>query len=120
MTSPDKTYQTDCSIEINREDPETVSANAEKVSIKPQTKGHKYKFGGEYSQIMPRDFYFVLYFGIPTIGVSFDLTHSADLRVTASNPTLRNGDMFEYEGLFMPGDHLYVRWERATQSLSHA
>ncbi len=118
MTSADKKYQVDCTVKVNEDDPDAMQASAEEVSIKPHKKEHTYTFGGEYSQIMPKDFFFVLYFGDPTIGVSLELTHTPDLRINATIPNLRNGDMFEYEGLFMPGDHLYVRWESVSSSVS--
>ncbi len=115
LTSADKKYDINCKIEVSPEDPEAVDAKADKISIKPHKKDRVDKCGGEYSQLMPKDYFFVLYFGTPTIDVSFDVTHSSDLRISASKPTLRNGNMFEYEGLQMPGDHLYVRWETIKQ-----
>jgi hypothetical protein len=80
--------------------------------IKPNKSGQKYKVFAKYNVRMPGEFFYVFNFGGPTIDVSIHLESPNNLEFQASPGTSQVGGHYQYERLFMPGEHITIKWWR--------
>src|SRR5438874_10810139 len=46
-----------------------------------------------------------------TIGVTVTIEHPQTLEVAAAQTPAHEGNVWRYERLFMPGDHISIRWK---------
>ncbi len=119
FTAKEKTYSVPMEPKQKEDDPGVLEVWGKKQSISPTHSENPYRVGGEYSMLIPKNFYAVLHFGSPTIGAIFSFEYPSDrLEVSASLPTIRIEDQWIYDSLFMPGDHLNIRWKEIQHSAS--
>jgi len=83
------------------------------IKIKPEKSNERYWFSSEYSCEYPTRLGFhAQNFGYPTIGFTLKLRGKpSNLLVTAGEATKQTENEWVYEQLFMPGDHIQIRWE---------
>ena len=73
--------------------------------------GISYRFDGKCAVSCPLSFY-CAHFGYPTIGVTVKIEHPQTLEVDAAPTPSHEGNVWRYERLFMPGDHINIRWRQ--------
>lgn len=94
-----------------KSDPEVVEASGEEIEIYPATKGITYVFGSKFTLLYPREFFHMMHFNVPTIGVEIEVIAPDGYKVTASGTSEHAGNVWIYDRLFMPGEHVDFRWE---------
>lgn len=83
------------------------------IKIKPEKSNEHYWFSSEYScEYSSKLDFHALNFGYPTVGFTLKLREKPDnLFVSAGEATKQTENEWVYEQLFMPGDHIQIRWE---------
>ncbi len=98
-------------------EPEVEEFEGDKVMIGPERDGVRYRFGASYTMRFSRGFtsgFILQNFGYPTIGVTVRVKGKPDnLTVTASPADKQSAGEWIYSRLFMPGDHIQLRWNEA-------
>jgi hypothetical protein len=102
----------DIALKPKSDDTEVLEAEAGPIDIEPSAKGISYRFSGKFSLVYPEEFFYAVHVGTPTIGMRIEITPPKGFRVTASQTPTSTEDVWEYERLFMPGEHIDFRWER--------
>jgi hypothetical protein len=97
---------------LKADDPRVLEAVARKVSILPARKGTTYKFGSKFSMTYPEEFFYAVHVGVPTIGMTIEVASPPGFEVSASPTPTCAQNIWVYDKLFMPGEHVDVRWER--------
>jgi hypothetical protein len=83
------------------------------VKIPP---GQKRRFKYEYTTQYPISLgYYFQNFQYPTIGLALTVKHPATLAITASPAEFQSVGEWRYTKLFMPQDHMDIRWEKRTK-----
>jgi hypothetical protein len=95
-----------------KEDLEVLEAKADDVEIEPLAKKISYKFGSKLSLTYPLEFFHAIHVGAPTIGMRVEVKAPSGFRVTASKASINVGNVWQYNRLFMPEEHVNIRWER--------
>jgi hypothetical protein len=106
----EKSYEWRPALESKKDDPFVVQGFADPVEIQPASKGISYRFGGKCAVSYPLSFCYTQHFGYPTIGVTVTIDYPQTLEVHAAPTPAHEGNVWRYESLFMPGDHLNIRW----------
>ena len=102
----------------SKEDPDVRFFEGPIVKIPPEQGGHNISFRAEYSIVRPVPAFHVQHFVLPTTGLTLILKSPPDLKVTASPADAQpRADEWIYKRLFMPGEHLEIRWEDVKQSI---
>lgn len=106
----DPQYGQDAVLTPDPKEPKALAYKGKPIRIAPDgVCGLKY----EYRVQRPfRSGVFSLYFKYPTIGLSLTVKSSDKLRITASQENFVCSGEWRYDKLFMPGDHIDIRWER--------
>jgi hypothetical protein len=87
-------------------------AAGDKLKIAPTSDSERYRFYATYSVTYPFEIYFAQHFGRPTIGVELTIEKPDDLVAFARDAQNHQGSHWVYNILFMPGDHINIRWEK--------
>ncbi len=111
LVSPEKSYKSQPNLEPEKDDPCVLQGLGEAVRIQPASKGVSYRFSGKCSVKYPLSFYYAQHFGYPTIGVTVTIVAPASIDVSATPTPAHEGNIWRYEKLFMPGDHINLRWK---------
>lgn len=106
----EKSYEWRPVLESKKDDPFVVQGFADPVEIQPASKGISYRFGGKCAVSYPLSFCYTQHFGYPTIGVTVTSDYPPTLEVHAAPTPAHEGNVWRYESLFMPGDHINIRW----------
>jgi hypothetical protein len=93
-------------------DIEVLEAKAGPINIEPDSKKISYRFSHKLSLSYPLEFFHAIHVGTPTIGMTLEVVPPKGFRVTASQTPTCTDNIWQYDGLFMPGDHKDFRWER--------
>jgi hypothetical protein len=101
-----------------RKDDEVMIWEGPSVGIPPATSGLKTVFTAAYSVTRPLPDFHTQHFVQPTIGFSLRVRKKpVDLKVTASPADPPHcQDQWIYKQLFMPGEHIEMRWEQCKDS----
>jgi len=94
------------------DDIEVLEAKAGHVNIEPSSKNISYRFSSGFSLLYPLEFFHAVHVGTPTIGMRIEVFPPEGFRVTASQTPTCTENIWQYDGLFMPGQHVDIRWER--------
>jgi hypothetical protein len=94
------------------DDIEVLETKAETVKIKPSNKDISYRFSTKFSLIYPLEFFHAVHVGTPTIGMRVEVVPPEGFRITASQTPTCAENIWQYNQLFMPGEHVDIRWER--------
>ena len=97
-------------------DPEVLEAEAGTTDIEPSSKNISYRFTNKFSLIYPQEFFYAVHVGTPTIGMRIEVVPPKGFKVTASHTPTCTDNIWQYDKLFMPGEHVDVRWERETSN----
>jgi len=97
-----------------REDTDSLRASGDHVAIQPRSTGVRYRVFQKYflKPSVPLD---ITAFGKPTIGVTVIVDHPETLRcrlVAMAPTTVHIGNRWELRQLFMPGEHITLKWEK--------
>ena len=79
-------------------------------TIKPQKSGNRYRVYLKYSVVTPEEFYHVIAFAAPTIGVTLCVEGPPWLEIQAPPGDRQLEGRWEYSRLFMTEQHLNIRW----------
>jgi hypothetical protein len=102
-----------------RDEPGVMVVHGKRVKIPPASeRRHKYRFTAKYEVVYPENYSDVVVFTLPTIGVVLEVECPNNLRFTASPADMETPNRWEYKRLFLSGDHVRFRWERAQTSPS--
>jgi len=112
LISSEKNYLWHPKLEPKNDEPEVLQGFAEVVKIQPASKGVSYRYSGKCSLQYPLSFYYAQHFGYPTIGVTVTIECPASFEASAAPTPAHEGNVWRYERLFMPGDHINIRWKR--------
>src|SRR5438445_8817459 len=110
LVSSEKNYLWHPKLEPKKDEPWVLQGFADAVKIQPESKGISYRYCGKCSLKYPQSFYYAQHFGYPTIGVTVTIDHPDSFDVDAAPTPAHEGNIWRYEGLFMPGDHINIRW----------
>ncbi len=81
------------------------------ATIKPENSGKRYFFSASYTVEYPDHWFHVQNFGHPTIGASLEVNSKpADLEITATPGSTQTLTTWTYQRLFMPEEHIQIRW----------
>lgn len=86
------------------------------VKIPPvaQSIGRSYRFRARYETVQPTTFSELISFNLPTIGVSLEVTNAPknySFHVTPEADLIGH-NRWEFKRLFLPGEHIRIRWDR--------
>src|SRR5262249_29910191 len=84
-----------------------------RIRIRPNSKassGIWYRIAANYSIVTPREYSDVIAFGAPVIGVTV-YCDSPNFDFSAADATRYTKDRWEFDTLFLGGEHIRVRWE---------
>ena len=110
LVSSEKSYRWCPQLKPKSDDPWVIQGFAESVKIQPASRGITYRYSGKCSFTYPRTFYYAQHFGYPTIGVTITVECPPSFEIGAPPTPMHEGNVWKYEGLFMPGDHINIRW----------
>src|SRR5207244_12547597 len=116
LISSEKSYEWRPALNATEDEPFVLQGLADPVKIQPASKGFSYRFGGKCAVSYPAAFYYAQHFAYPTIGVTVTIEHPQTLEVAAAQTPAHEGNVWRYERLFMPGDHISIRWKASTAS----
>ena len=111
LISSEKSYEWRPALNATEDEPFVLQGLADPVKIQPASKGFSYRFGGKCAVSYPAAFYYAQHFAYPTIGVTVTIEHPQTLEVDAAPTPAHEGNVWRYERLFMPGDHINIRWK---------
>jgi len=112
LVSSEKSHLWHPEMKPKPDDPWVLQGIADPVKIQPASKGISYRYGGKCSLNYPLSFYYAQHFGYPTIGVTVTIECSPNFEVDSAPTPAHEGNVWRYEGLFMPGDHINIRWKQ--------
>ena len=112
LLSTQENYERPATFEPSGGDEEVLQANGKRVRIRPAVEGVVYTFGSNFSVLYPSEFFNILHFRFPTIGVRLEVEAPEGFKITATSTPRQAGKTWQYDGLFMPGEKLFIRWER--------
>jgi hypothetical protein len=110
LVSSEKSYKWEPKLEPCKDDPWVLQGFGEAVKIQPASKGVSYRFSGRCSVKYPSSFYYSQHFAYPTIGVTVTISAPESIDVSAAPTRAHEANIWRYEKLFMPGDHVNLRW----------
>lgn len=113
LVSEQQTYGFVPSLTYKADDPLVLEAKGEEIDISPAAKGTTYKFGSKFSMLYPEEFFYAVHVGVPTIGMTIEVEPPEGFQVTASPTRTCAKNIWTYDKLFMPGEHVDIRWERS-------
>ncbi|PYT79887.1 MAG: hypothetical protein DMG40_14760 [Acidobacteria bacterium] len=112
LVSSEKNYAWRPTLQTKEDEPWVLQGFADPVEIQPASKGISYRFDGKCAVSYPLSFYYAQHFGYPTIGVTITIEYPETLEVDAAPTPSHEGNVWRYERLFMPGDHISIRWKQ--------
>lgn len=95
------------------DEPGVVEGYGKKIKLPPHNreKGMKYRIGGKYYFIVPEDYSDLFSFAGPTISVTAVAVEVPDdLEFIAPVGDVSTTKRWEYRRVFLPGEHIHVRW----------
>jgi hypothetical protein len=110
LVSSEKSYKWEPGLEPKKDDPWVLQGFGDAVRIQPASRGISYRFSGKCSVKYPSGFYYAQHFGYPTIGATVTIDSPESIEVSAAPTPAHEGNVWRYERLFMPGDHINFRW----------
>jgi len=110
LISSERSYEWRPALNAAEDEPFVLQGLADPVKIQPASNGFSYRFGGKCAVSYPVAFYYAQHFPYPTIGVTVTIEHPHTLEVDAAPTPAHEGKVWRYERLFMPGDHINIRW----------
>jgi hypothetical protein len=110
LLSHEKPYTIPGKLKEKPDEPGVLEVLGPEVKIRPSKEGARYIFSAKYSVVLPGEFYLWIFFGHPTIGAIVLVDAPELLLVSASPASIQSGRKWEYDNLFMPGEHLTIRW----------
>jgi hypothetical protein len=104
----------DLLVREKRDELGVMVALGKRIKIPPARKSkQRYRFTAKYEVVYPENYSDVVAFTWPTIGVVLEVECPKTLRFTASPADVETPNRWEYKRLFLSGDHVRFRWERA-------
>jgi len=105
-------YGKDTALRPNSDEPLMLEYHGESVRLRPdERRRFRYEYTTEYPASLG---YYFQHFKYPTIGFSLTVICPPNLDVTSAPTELHDKNCWRYPRLFMPGDHLNIRWEWKT------
>jgi hypothetical protein len=105
-------------IAVEKDDePGVMQALGVEVKIPPvhEALGRYYRFMVRYEAEYPDNYSDILSFELPTMSVVFETEHPPGFRLSATPPDVSTPNRWEYQRLFLPGEHIRYRWERVVE-----
>lgn len=112
LVSSEGNYTKTPSLQPKQDDPEVVEADGGRIQIQPSSKGLNYTFGTNFSMLYPMEFFLALNFSAPTIGVTIEVFPPEGFEITASATPTHTTNIWRYDKLFMPNEHIDLRWRK--------
>jgi hypothetical protein len=112
LISSERSYEWRPTLQSKEDEPSVLQGFADPVKIQPASKGISYRFDGKCAMSYPLSFYYAQHFGYPTIGVTVTIEHPQTLEIDPAPTPSHEGNVWRYERLFMPGDHISIRWKQ--------
>jgi hypothetical protein len=114
LISEQENYSRTPPLNDKADDPVVLEGDAGEIEIQPSKKGLTYRFGTKFSMVYPKEFFYSLHVGVPTIGITVEVDPPAGFEVTVSPTPICAKNLWKHDRLFMPGEHVDVRWQRST------
>lgn len=108
-------WQESTLLEEKDDEPGVLEAFGKKIKIPPHNceQGKTYKIGGKYFFVVPEDYSDLFSFFSPTINVTaIAVDVPQDLEFVAPLGDVSTTRRWEYRRVFLPGEHIHVRWFR--------
>jgi hypothetical protein len=118
LVSVQENYSVAPALAGKADDPVVLEAKGREVKIMPASQGITYRFGAKCSMIYPKEFFYALHVGHPTIGITVEVVPPTGFDVTASPTPTCTKNLWIYEKLFMPGEHVDIRWQQKSAALA--
>jgi hypothetical protein len=115
LISEARTYsEEEVAFKLKDDDIEVLESSVGPINIEPSIKNISYKFSTKVSLLYPLEFFHAIHVGTPTIGMYVEIIPPKGFRVTSgkSKKMSHAGNIWEYRDLFMPGEHVNIRWEK--------
>jgi hypothetical protein len=112
LLSEKETYCVVPELRPKKDDPQALEASAGELEIQPLSKGRTYRFGTKFSMIYPLEFFYAVHVGAPTIGMTIEVVPPEGFEVSVSPCPISTANIWKHDKLFMPGEHVDVRWEK--------
>ena len=93
-------------------EPGVIEAAAKKVKIPPHNLSRSlyYRFAGKYTLLVPQDHSDIVSLVGPTINVTITVDVPNDVEFVAPVADVATTKRWEYRRVFLPGEHIHVRW----------
>jgi len=95
-------------------DGSSIRVRGKEIWVHPRASGMEYRIFVRYV-VKPADSLYTTAMGMPTIGIMMSTECADALKVSIdamAKPTIDEGDRWECRQLFMPGEHVTLKWER--------
>jgi hypothetical protein len=112
LISEKDSYSVIPELKPKKDDPFALEASAGDIEIQPMSKGRTYRFGSNFSMIYPLEFFYAVHVGTPTITMTVEVVPLDGFEINASPCPIFTKNIWKHDKLFMPGEHIDVRWER--------
>jgi hypothetical protein len=108
------TYKLDGN-EISREkkdEPGVIEAYGSRIEIRPNRVegGIRYRVAAAYSMEFPEDYSDIFSFAGATVNTTITAEYPSDIEFVAPPADVNTMDRWEYHRLFLPAEHIHVRW----------
>jgi hypothetical protein len=98
-------------VQLEELEPGVQIAKPHKFMIRPSPTGVTYRVNGKH-KILSKHGHFITTMGRPTLTTSLRVNISDEYEGSATKADAQNGNYWEYNHIFMRGDHVTVRWRR--------
>jgi hypothetical protein len=97
-------------LQVSESEPGVVSCSGRKLKVRPRTEGFKYLITSKYKITTPPEASDIINFFGPAVGITVIADCPSELEFSAPAATLGGANRWEYRGIFLPGQHVHVRW----------
>jgi hypothetical protein len=87
-----------------------LSIALKKIKLQPQKSGLSYRVSCKYSRLVDTHDSDILSFVAPTIGVTLRAEHPEGISFAVGSATIETENRWEFQRLFLEGQHIHVRW----------
>jgi len=109
LSTDGSTNWTKNDVRLQELQPGLWTAKGERIECRP---GTMYRGSGTYKTLSKYGYFMIFIGAAPTLRTYIRVIVPEGYEVSANTPNIRNGNLFEYNDIKMPGDHLTVRWRK--------
>lgn len=96
--------------QTSESEPGVLLCTGKKLKIRPRVDGFKYLISSKYRITVPEEASDIINFFGPAVGITVIADCSPELEFSAPAATVSTANRWEYQGIFLPGQHVHVRW----------